>query len=68
MGWQHIEKEDKPLMEIPYEEKVVLIDGREYFSRSTQHIGTLKYYMNDARVSGKLVKTHNSNLHCVLVV
>ncbi|MCG8700397.1 MAG: hypothetical protein MI922_20250, partial [Bacteroidales bacterium] len=43
-----LEKDSLQLVEIPYEEVVKEIDNRRYLKQSTQHVGFLTYYMQDA--------------------
>ncbi len=42
-----LSKNDSVLIEIPYEEKVVTIDGKTYLQESKEHIGFLKSYFSD---------------------
>ena len=42
------DKEGEKLMEIPYEKKIKDIDDKLVFYESKNHIGLLKYYMQDA--------------------
>jgi hypothetical protein len=43
-----IEKEGEKLMELTYEEGIRRKNDKEYFYKSTKHIGILSYYMQDA--------------------
>ncbi len=43
-----LDKEDKKLLEIPYEEKFEYINGKKYLYKSNKHIGVLNVYMQDA--------------------
>jgi len=45
----YIEKEDEPLIEMPYEEVVKSKNNKNYLYKSTKHIGILTYYMKDAQ-------------------
>jgi len=47
-GHYFLEKEDKGIIEIPYEEEIRYKDDVRYFYRSSKHIGILIYYMQDA--------------------
>jgi hypothetical protein len=50
-----VEKDGNGLMELPYEEGVRIKDDKQYFYKSTKHIGILKVYMADAaQLSGKI--------------
>ncbi len=44
----YISKEDRPFIEMPYEEGIKEIGGRRVQYQSKQHIGILKDYMRDA--------------------
>ena len=44
----YLDKEGEKLMEIPYEKKIKDIDDKLVFYESKNHIGLLKYYMQDA--------------------
>ena len=62
-----IEKDDMPLIEMPYEESIQKIDGKQYFYTTKAHFGILNYYMQDApeivqnRI-GKLKQPEHKNL------
>ena len=43
-----IDKEGEKISEIPYDERIINIYGRELKYKSTKHIGVLGYYMKDA--------------------
>ncbi|MCL2073589.1 MAG: hypothetical protein FWH18_06700 [Marinilabiliaceae bacterium] len=43
-----IEKEDKPLIEMPYKEEFIMKDGKEYRSHSVKHWTILNYYTQEA--------------------
>ena len=44
----YIDKKDEPLTEIPYEEGIKSVDGKDVFYQSKKHVGILNYYMQDA--------------------
>ena len=44
----YLDKENEKLTEIPYEEGIKHVDDKEVYYESTQHIGLLYYYMQDA--------------------
>jgi hypothetical protein len=44
----YIDKEGVKLAEIPYEEGLKYVDGKEVYFRTTKHIGVINYYMQDA--------------------
>ncbi len=43
-----LQKEGDKMVEIPYSEKMIHKDGMDYLWQSTNHIGLLKIYMDDA--------------------
>jgi len=43
-----LEKDSFKIVEIPYSEKLINIDGKVYLEKSTIHIGLLNVYMQDA--------------------
>lgn len=44
----YFDKEDVGLTEIPYKEEVKTVNYKPYLSKSTNHIGVLTYYLQDA--------------------
>jgi hypothetical protein len=44
----YIDKEDARLTEIPYEEGIKYVENKKVYYESTNHIGFLLFYMNDA--------------------
>ena len=44
----YIEKEDRPLVELPYEESLEFLDGKYYTKNTKTHIGILMVYIDDA--------------------
>lgn len=42
------DKKGQPMVEIPYEEGIKYVDERKVYYESKNHIGLLKYYMQDA--------------------
>jgi hypothetical protein len=49
MGGFHylISKNDSTLINIPYKDELITIDGKQYLHESTKHIGLLKTYFSD---------------------
>jgi len=61
-----IEKEGNQLVELPYKEEYVIIDGKEYKSTTTQHKEILKFFTQETPELEAKIKTikkpHHKNL------
>ncbi|TLX75190.1 hypothetical protein E9993_09825 [Labilibacter sediminis] len=44
----YLEKENESMVEMPYEEGIKEVDGKQIYFESKKHIGLLSYYMKDA--------------------
>jgi len=44
----YIEKDDIELTELPYDEVIKTVDGKDYLYKSKKHVGLLSVYMQDA--------------------
>ncbi|QCK15738.1 hypothetical protein DCC35_13795 [Mangrovivirga cuniculi] len=63
----YIEKDNTEFTRLPYEEKIMHVDGKRVLYESTQHIGLLKYYTRDAPDFVSRVKTIKKPEHRNLI-
>jgi len=65
-----LRKGDTDLVEIPYEEGIRVKDGKEYFYKSTKHIGVLNYFTQEvpelqSRIASMVMPEHNNLIKLV---
>ena len=63
----YIEKENEPLIELPYTEEYVIKEGKEYKTTSVKHYGILNYYTKDAPELENKIKTIKQPSHKNLI-